>query len=499
MSPQAEEILGARSSHDSERLAADFAGQSSPEVKTVGMISISIPSFEDLDAPANADPLESLFSVGEEHSPASITSPNEYWTFDTDGEPPAVALEPIRLPETDPEASAITDEGEETDIETEATGTSEVTGASDNWEPVAQLLPPQDLEIESSDAETESAPINPEVAARNSMNPAIPSQISGVATPSGLESLESQEQQLLEAVLRDYSATTGALTDARVAEKAKAKIGLAYAMANRNAHYAARQRLVEVLRMISQAKDAYQNSAECSQALAAGLRALEEANDFSPRGTQLEAEINIQVLCASHRTPIARNPTSPKLLPHQLTDRYYRYAQLKLAASVAGEPSGSMALHALGKLENELGKVEPHRQSLRRAIAFQQAALLSHDQNHLAAHELALLLIDSGHLAEAYRLLRQVAALEPNAIVLRNLALVEDKLGLSRAAAASRDYASQLSRQSAGGMKNVVWISPESFVRTGGAAPRQTMERNQPRGSFPARPGQRPISNRQWR
>jgi len=230
--------------------------------------------------------------------------------------------------------------------------------------------------------------------------------------------------------------------------------------------------LIEVLRMISHAKDARQGIPERTEALAHGLRALEEAEDFAPRGIQLEADLAIDVLCASHRTPIAKQLGSKKVLPQQMISGYFRYAQLKLASAVAGEPAGSMALHALGKLATQLGQVEPekHRLSQRHAIAFQQAALLAHNQNHLAAHELATLLADAGHFAEAERLLQQVASRDPNAVVLRNLSLMQEKLGLAQQSIANRALANQMAQQGASGTNNIQWVSPQDFSRTGGAA-----------------------------
>ena len=57
------------------------------------------------------------------------------------------------------------------------------------------------------------------------------------------------------------------------------------------------------------------------------------------------------------------------------------------------------------------GEMEPagHPLAHRRAFVYQQAALLAHDNNHLAAHELAVLLADAGHYAQAEQLLQQVA------------------------------------------------------------------------------------------
>lgn len=303
----------------------------------------------------------------------------------------------------------------------------------------------------------------------------------------------SEQEQTLAALLRDSSsAATGVLTDQRINELAKSKVQHAYKMASRGSLYVAREELVEVLRMLSQAKDAQQGSRARTTALAAGLRALREAQDFVPRGTQLEAELDIGVLCASHRTPVAGQLDLTRMLPRTMMDRYLRYAQLQLAMSVAGEPAGSMALHAMGKLNSQLGRVEPDQNLLadRRAIAFQQAALLAHNQNHLAAHELGVLLASSGHLAEARQLLTQVAAREPNAIVFRNLARIQDQLGQSTEAVASRDYALQLTQQGATGTNNVQWVSPTQFAETSGQAPRYVAAQQPPVNRTPL-PGSR--------
>ncbi|HCK41297.1 MAG: hypothetical protein CMJ72_07895 [Planctomycetaceae bacterium] len=230
----------------------------------------------------------------------------------------------------------------------------------------------------------------------------------------------SEEQRLLQAVIREItSASTGVFTDARLEQEAKEKISEAFELANRRAHYAAQQELVEVMRMISQAKDTQQGEPVRTFALASGLRALDEAEDFAPHGTQLEAELNLRVFTASHRMQIAKEVDHQGVLPQQMMAIYYRYAQLKVALSVAGEPAGSMALHTLGKIYRQLGMFEPQRHLLatRRAIAYQQATLLARHDNYLPARQMAVLLADAGHLAEVQELLTQVL----NFLILRNL------------------------------------------------------------------------------
>ena len=122
-----------------------------------------------------------------------------------------------------------------------------------------------------------------------------------------------------------------------------------------------------------------------------------------PRGTQLEAELSLEVVCASHRTPLGKELDLTTMLPAQMMERYNRYAQIKLAVAVAGEPAGSMALYTLGKLNSQLYATEQEQQPLaiRRAVAFQQAALLAHNENYLAAHEFGVLLAETGHYLEA--------------------------------------------------------------------------------------------------
>jgi len=283
--------------------------------------------------------------------------------------------------------------------------------------------------------------------------------------------LSLEERQLLEFVARESSAAaTGVPTDARLDAKARKKIGEAFALAQRGASFAAHRELIEVLRMVSQAKDAKEQLHIRSNALAAGLRALEEAEDFAPRGTQLEAELDLKVICGSHRTPIARQQNVDRMIPRQMMDRYYRYAQLKLALAVAGEPAGSMALYTLGKLSSQLGSLEPdkHRMASRRAVAYQQAALLAHSENYLAAHELGVLLAETGHLPEAQNLLLQVARQQPNAVVYRNLARVQEELGYVAQAEAFREEATRLAQSGSGNPAAVEWVSPHAFSHRDG-------------------------------
>ncbi|MEM8945245.1 MAG: hypothetical protein AAGD11_08680 [Planctomycetota bacterium] len=436
---------------------------------------------------------ESAQSTPSSTSTDELESP--YWSFPTEADQYFADSFPVLIPLPPVEEPA------EAGIDTNAASTTLPAPIDQDTEDmvVAQLLPPRALsEISTGDESGEPAFAMPLTQVE------IPESTDITPTPSSplpmIAELDEQQQTMNRMLADSSSATTGVLTDHRLDELAKAKIRNAYAMANRGSLYVAQQELVEVLRMISQAKDVLQGANVRSTALAAGLRALREASDFAPRGTQLEAELDIEVLCASHRTPVAEQAKSGNFLPRIMMDRYLRYAQLQLSMSVAGDPAGSMALHALGKLHSQLGRAEPekHRLADRRAIAYQQAALLAHNQNHLAAHELGVLLARSGHFAEAQQLLMQVAAREPNAVVYRNLARVQEELGQTGQALASREYASQLIQQGATGTSTVNWVPPTQFAQSSVRSPRmmqaQHIAQRQPANQLPIPGSRRPLT-----
>src|SRR4051812_6652490 len=76
-----------------------------------------------------------------------------------------------------------------------------------------------------------------------------------------------------------------------------------YHLAQRGAFFAARTEFIQVLRRVAQAKDTSVGTDEHSRQLAAGLRAMDEADDFVPQGAQLEAELDVRKVASAHRTP----------------------------------------------------------------------------------------------------------------------------------------------------------------------------------------------------
>jgi tetratricopeptide (TPR) repeat protein len=282
---------------------------------------------------------------------------------------------------------------------------------------------------------------------------------------------------------QSFSAATP--TGKVVNERAIAKIRRGYELAERGAYFAARNEFLTSLRMIAEAKDQIHGAPRRTIALADGLRALEEAADFTPTGSA--AELDLAVIVASHRTPAGKSLDLEHVLPQQLADAYLSYAEVQLASAVAGEPTGSMALHALGKLNSQLGRTEPETnpQAGARAFALQEAALWARSDNHLAAHELGVLLAESGHYMESDQLLRQVATRAPHAVVYRNLARVERQLGRPDLAQASERQAAYLASRGIDVGGPVAWVSADALARTpdavGSASPPENIAATQPR------------------
>jgi tetratricopeptide (TPR) repeat protein len=241
-----------------------------------------------------------------------------------------------------------------------------------------------------------------------------------------------------------------------------------YALAQRGAMYAARAEFVQVLSRVVQAKDAAANSDAHSQGLAAGLRAIDEAEDFVPNGARVEAEIDVRIVASSHRTPVL-GELPMEVSPHEAMAMYHQYAQQQLAAAVAGEQAGSMALHGLGKVAATLAQRGSGDPALvRSATTMYSAALMSCPMNHLAANELGVLLVREGRAGEAARLFERTIDLAPSATAYHNLAIAQGKLGIHGEAAANEQESQRLAAMerltgAVSRRAGIQWVTPDQL------------------------------------
>lgn len=244
-------------------------------------------------------------------------------------------------------------------------------------------------------------------------------------------------------------------------------------LAKRKAIFSARLEFTRALRLIAQGLDAEEQTAEHSKALAAGLRAMTEAEDFLPNGGRLEADLDVPAIAGAHTTPVLHGGEAQRVSPLEAMRRYFDYAQAQLAAAAGNEIAGSVALHSLGKLYVVMADqpVDPVAAAESKAMVFFQAALIAAPRNYIASNELGVLLARAGRYQEATAAFQHSLAVHKTAEVWRNLALTCEQLGDMGAAhqAAAEVIALRSERQAwqnrlAGGKARVQWVEPEVFA-----------------------------------
>lgn len=243
-----------------------------------------------------------------------------------------------------------------------------------------------------------------------------------------------------------------------------------FALAQRGALYSARAEFIQALRLLSQALDAEREDGFHSQSLAAGLLALEEADDFVPKGSELEANLNVASVAVSHQTPVLKEATN--VTPLAAVQKYYTYGQEQLAQAGGRQPAASAALYGLGRIQLALSdeSVDSRRLSGPKALAMHQAALLVDPRNHRAANELGVLLARYGQLNEAKRVLIVGLSASREREAWHNLAVVHERLGETDLAKRAR-YEEQLLAGGASPPASddslVKWVSVKEFATTG--------------------------------
>jgi tetratricopeptide (TPR) repeat protein len=262
-----------------------------------------------------------------------------------------------------------------------------------------------------------------------------------------------------------------------IARQADQEIRHGFELASRGAYYAARSKFIAALRLVAQGLDTDRQTTIHGKSLAAGLTAMKEAEDFLPRGSMVEANLDIPSLVASHVTPALKTTETAQMTAFSALKSYMTYAQGQFAAAVEGEMAGSMALRGLGKLHEELAKKQNSeiQAAGTKAIVFYQAALLVAPQNYMAANDLGVMLARAGNLNDARAILENSAALSRQSTVLNNLATVYQRMGRNdlsfqvkqQSLLAQREE--QARRQSMGVMasnNSVQWVAPETFAQT---------------------------------
>lgn len=261
----------------------------------------------------------------------------------------------------------------------------------------------------------------------------------------------------------------------RTAREADACTRRAFALAGRGAYFSARAEFIAALRLLAQGLDGERRTNLYSRKLADALTALKEGDDFVPKGSQLEANLDLDNTVACHQTPVLKSADLSKLTPIVALQCYLTYAQEQFAASAGGELAGSMALRGLGKLHETMAEksVSGIEAARAKAIAYYQAALLTSPENYLASNDLGVMLARNGRFDDARVALEHSLRISQQPACWHNLAAVYRQLRDPRSAERAENRAREMERMVAGGLSRqpdklpaVDWLDPQTFART---------------------------------
>ncbi len=260
-----------------------------------------------------------------------------------------------------------------------------------------------------------------------------------------------------------------------VVDQARGYLNAGISKAERAAIYSARADFIKVLRLVSQSLDAQTRSTVHSAALAAGLRALDEAADFRPAGSQLEGNLDMRRIVLAHRTPILKQMDVQRLTPLAAQQAYHAYAERQLALAGGHELVAADACFGLAKLQPHLnlGQPDNNRHHGPTSLTYYQTALVIYPDHYLAANELGVLFARFGQLRNARDVLRFGAAVNPNfPEIWLNLSRVHERLGeaeLAERARAEWQGAMRLANRPLTGSPprgpQVEWLDPGQFAQ----------------------------------
>ena len=249
-------------------------------------------------------------------------------------------------------------------------------------------------------------------------------------------------------------------------------------LAGRKACFSARAEFLMALRLVAQGLDAEHQTKAHGRALAAGWTALKEADDFIPRGSRLEAELDLAGIIGRHQTPVLQGTDPENLTQLIALQCYFTFAQEQLAQAAGEEVAGSMALHGLGNLYRALAAKQSGlvRAATPKALVCYQAALLVSPHNYMASNELGVLLARGGRYQEAQNVLEHSVRECEQSVGWHNLAVVYQRLGrtdLARHASAQCRALRQARGENrpANTGHQVEWVQPSVFTRLLGNHP----------------------------
>ncbi len=235
-------------------------------------------------------------------------------------------------------------------------------------------------------------------------------------------------------------------------EQVERRLAVGFDLAERRAYYSAKREFETALRMVADAIDGQTQQTTHADALARGLRAIEEADDFFVADPRAPSQIVLANIVVTHQTEVLQDGRAEGLTAVQAMQAYYAHAQYLLQQALDHEPYAAHALYGLGKTYLVLAndeQVEARLAGPKSLLMHQLAVTL--DPNHvLAANELGVLLARYGQLPEAKRVLQATKVQQRPPELWHNLATVHERLGEQNWADSARQhyrYTDQMRRQ----------------------------------------------------
>ena len=244
-------------------------------------------------------------------------------------------------------------------------------------------------------------------------------------------------------------------------------------MANRGALFAAREDLLQSMRIATQSLDAADGTIGYSQAFEQGLIAMDEAEDFAIHNATATLPMRVEDIVAGHRTPVLKELATQETSPVVAMQRYYGFAGERLTVAAGDLPAAADTLFWLGKVHNSLARQSQAADRLQgpQAMVCFRAALTVAPQHYLAANELGVLLARYGQLQDAKTLLQQSVNTRSHAEGWQNLVIVHKRLGEQQLATLAEQELAALGGKTAlaaNGQKPAVnWLDNKSFSATG--------------------------------
>lgn len=214
-----------------------------------------------------------------------------------------------------------------------------------------------------------------------------------------------------------------------ISKRAHEHVNYGFDLAERGALYSAEVEFSQALQLVAQGLDAHYGTQRHTKAVAAGLTALREADDFVPRPGQPPARL--EEMISGHKTPVWEDAKTEDVPPLIAMQRYYAYAQQQFMVAAGRDPSAAMALYGMGRLQTALASEYGVKKMTAgpKAMALYQATVGVDPQNYLAANELGVMLARYGQLREAEVALRHSVQVAPRPENWRNLAEVYERMG----------------------------------------------------------------------